>query len=709
MQLRSYAILLLFVVLIVAVFSTTMTPISGLVNSKHEQYDDMIRPSPSEFDAYDSLYNDVSYVWTAEYGGFTFIEDISILSDDNIWAVGSHIIHFDGRVWVAVDPWPNSRRLTGIDMISPEEGWAVGGDGLIIRYNDDQWKLAESIDSVEFQSVDMLSARSGWAVGYHQSSNEGVVYRFDGVNWVKVDVGIIGRLNDIDMISPEEGWAVGNGGTILHFALGQWRPVETDIDGDIYSVDSLSNSDVWAVGGRESFSGSPRQLIIHYDGSRWTNTIDGPGPTLYSVSMDSNTGWAVGWGGNVWRYDNNAWSQFQRIALNRSYASLRAVASSRYGATTSGDTGMIVRLNHDDWVVAHGARKLSGIKMFESNVGWAVGCCGQQLHFTKGEWNVISGPEELARLVDIDGITEDNIWGIGGSGLIMHFNGNSWMVVKSPTDTNLLDIRVVSETNAWATGYKLDPVAGSSAVVIHYDGTEWKVVYKDTDEPIQPLRGIDVVDESDVWVVGEQVILHFDGDVWKVDNVEAKLHSISMISRDAGWAGGDRVILQYDGHNWNRSLGEDDLRSGRIIYKIRVDGDQTWAIGSQGIVLRFEEAGWRFVRSPGTTSPDGTPHALLDIDILNRDNGDRVFYTVGDPETILKLIENNSSPTATRISITPIPTISTTPEPTGIPKNVRYIPMLYLSRVGGLTPIRERKAGSSSGARKVPREEIAAR
>ena len=64
-------------------------------------------------------------------------------------------------------------------MVSSTDGWAVGANGVILRWNGTTWtKLDTSPVTNGLNSVAMTSSTSGWAVG-----NAGVIIRWDGASW----------------------------------------------------------------------------------------------------------------------------------------------------------------------------------------------------------------------------------------------------------------------------------------------------------------------------------------------------------------------------------------------------------------------------------------------------------------------------------------------------------------------------------------------
>jgi photosystem II stability/assembly factor-like uncharacterized protein len=71
-------------------------------------------------------------------------------------------------------------------MLSPRDGWAVGSGGSILHYDGDKWNLVDTgIRSVHLESLDMVSPDEGWAVGREDRSanTEGVILHYQHGKW----------------------------------------------------------------------------------------------------------------------------------------------------------------------------------------------------------------------------------------------------------------------------------------------------------------------------------------------------------------------------------------------------------------------------------------------------------------------------------------------------------------------------------------------
>lgn len=85
---------------------------------------------------------------------------------------------------------PCARNINDLHMLSATDGWAVGDDGLILRWNGLQWASYVMVPGVHVTDVEMLSPNDGWAVGQrfpYGMPAAAVILRWDGSEWVEVD------------------------------------------------------------------------------------------------------------------------------------------------------------------------------------------------------------------------------------------------------------------------------------------------------------------------------------------------------------------------------------------------------------------------------------------------------------------------------------------------------------------------------------------
>ena len=67
----------------------------------------------------------------------------------------------------------NLPSLSSVSMVTSNNGWAVGANGVIFQWNGNYWTKVNSPTSSKLYRVKMTSATDGWAVGYG-----GVILRY---------------------------------------------------------------------------------------------------------------------------------------------------------------------------------------------------------------------------------------------------------------------------------------------------------------------------------------------------------------------------------------------------------------------------------------------------------------------------------------------------------------------------------------------------
>ncbi|MEM2619272.1 MAG: hypothetical protein QW356_07315 [Candidatus Hadarchaeales archaeon] len=185
-----------------------------------------------------------------------------VLSPNEIWLGDPYLWRWDGSKWSKFVPF--ERRLVDnvfmygfvswIHMLSTTDGWAAvnlydTALGLgqhvgvcFLRWNGENWSELLRLGSKWISSIDMISKDEGWAVG-----DNGTILHWNGQEWSPVPSPTSEALIGIDMISKNEGWAVGDNGTILHWNGQEWSPVPSPTSSPIMDIEMLSSSEGWAI------------------------------------------------------------------------------------------------------------------------------------------------------------------------------------------------------------------------------------------------------------------------------------------------------------------------------------------------------------------------------------------------------------------------------------------------------------------------------
>ncbi|MBF6596535.1 MAG: hypothetical protein IVW51_19090, partial [Thermaceae bacterium] len=288
-------------------------------------------PSPNPGSAYNRLYS------------------VAAISPNDIWAVGDSAdgfglgydtltMHWDGSSWSVVPSpsppgpgQPHDTHLYDLTAISPNDIWAVGSyrvtefgqyDPLILHWDGSSWFVVPAPGVTEYRNtlhgVVAVSANDIWAVGNYDTgtATETLIEHWNGSSWAVIpspNVGIaFNALSKVTALSPNDIWAVGSyynsGGPlqtlILHWNGSSWSVVPslnpTPGEASLQDITADPSGALWAVGDYyNSTSGMYESLVERWDGIGWT-IMASPNPGsdgnhLYGVSALTGTDvWAVG-------------------------------------------------------------------------------------------------------------------------------------------------------------------------------------------------------------------------------------------------------------------------------------------------------------------------------------------------------------------------------------------------------------------------------
>jgi hypothetical protein len=330
-----------------------------------------------------------------------------------------------------------------VALLSADDGWMVGvGAGMpptqMLHLQQGHWTAVPVDDSAgdTLLKVVLRSPTDGWAVGNH-------FYHYDGIRWTRLSSAQLGGqdnfvASDVAFLSPSEGWAVGGAG-VLHYHAGEWA----DVSASLPEVPTPSPGNVYR------------------------------GPGLRALAFASATeGWAVGYGGVIWRFDGRAWrpaSASTTYFQNFPNAALTAVAltSPGEGWAVGGsveplwkcppETGVIERLSGGTWTLyssVRGSQNVDGrggwsalraVAMLSPTEGWAAGALmhkqfvggeapaydctatSYMLHLNEGLWTAVPVP----RVGTINGLAFDSLddgWAAADEGLL-HYHAGTWTAV----------------------------------------------------------------------------------------------------------------------------------------------------------------------------------------------------------------------------------------------------------------------------------------
>jgi type II secretory pathway pseudopilin PulG len=291
---------------------------------------------------------------------------------------------------------PTGQHLRGIDVVSVNDIWAVGNNGVILHYNGSTWASVSSPVGTILYKIDMVSATDGWAVGA-----SGVILHYNGSAWSSFSSPVSNDLNSIHMVSATDGWAVGASGKILHYNGANWSQ-NMDTGAEVWSTVSMASSTIGFIGGSSVFN------MAEYDaaGNTWTEFTGPVSTAIHEIKMFSDgTGWAVGDSGKILYYNGSNWSE-------------------------NLDTG------GDSWET---------VAFASANKGWAFGDANNALKWDGTSWTTQSMPTTQT-LYDLATVNTINAWAVGRSGTIIHFDQSALYEMSGTATSSVFDTSFASSS-----------------------------------------------------------------------------------------------------------------------------------------------------------------------------------------------------------------------------------------------------------------------
>ena len=271
---------------------------------------------------------------------------------------------------------------------------------------------------------------------------------------------------------------------------------------------------------------------------------------------------------------------------------------------------------------------------------WTVGPEGTLLRWAGEQWFRQPPMAGAPTLTSVWGAADDDVW-VGALEGLWHWDGESWTAAQLSAP-RVLTLRGSSSTDVWATTLQ---------AVLHWDGTQWT-----ESSPLSfTVNSVWVPGPNDVWLAGDLHAMHFDGtrwnelelpgqqlldgiagtaddDVWAVGGAIDSTHHVTALvehwdgahwqvqstpswptieatswrsvvarSRSDVWVAGDEGdVIHFDGTRW------ESVPTGTAAWLNRLAaGDQLWAVGQGGTVLRWTDGAWHFLEGERGSWLDG--------------------------------------------------------------------------------------------------------
>ncbi len=601
--------------------------------------------------------------------------------------------------WIWSNPSPQGNHLFGVWAAAPDDIFATGETGTIVRGNGVAWQIMNSRTRLHIYDVWGFDPDDVYAVVFNRSTLYGVVIHWDGSLWSEIPESRAHCLYDIWGSNRENIWAVGSNGSIVRYDGTVWsRMAGPPGSADFSSVWGIGPEDVYVVQG-DWESGS---YIYHWDGTAWM-TQYGP---LWDQGLASVWGrasddvfvvgrnWEVDQPGVSLHYDGTAWT---RLDVPEWLVSVTTAASGDVVAVGyQRDVGAAYKWEGTCW----SPMDYEGMPLYDVCADgedglYAVGIAGTIMKWDGSRWTEHSYGTR-AFMTSIWGCGPDDVYA-AGTNSINHWNGCNWTEVLFTSGMSIDDIRGTDSHNVYASGYDWDMYTG---FVMCWDGSDWTRM---TLQPSQRrIKAVWASSPDDLWAASDhRWLYHWNGQVWE----DISLGGLNYFT-DVWGLGPDEVyvigsgelegglVLRWDGSEW---LDIYDLEDPSGLKKIWGTGSNDLFVSTAGErqIMHWDGTLWTPQLDPlewtsaftdiwGVTSDDvyvtteasgvahwdGTTWSHIMIPTQFMINGiwgssADDFYITGQFGATLRWQE--SPPTFTPTS-EPSPTSSPEPSPTSTPK-----------------------------------------
>ena len=288
---------------------------------------------------------------------------------------------------------------------------------------------------------------------------------------------------------------------------GNWAAVPAPaITGELDAVSAVSASSIWAVGADDLGPQSTSGLILHWDGSGWTQmtpqvTVPGNSVLTAVTAVSASDVWAAGEASGqalLEHYDGTSWTQ-------------RTVPIPT-GATNSQIEGMAATSASDVWAAGE----------YATGQGPQIPLI---LHWDGSQWSQVPAPDPAppgsnsdSYVHAVSASSPDDAWAVGQVGaqttVILHWDGHTWTQVPSPNPAdpssggNVLDgVAAVSAHNAWAVGSYQDNDSNiAHYLALHWDGHTWTQLPIPDGGVLDRLLAVAASPSGTVWMGGRSAV-----------------------------------------------------------------------------------------------------------------------------------------------------------------------------------------------------------
>ncbi len=278
--------------------------------------------------------------------------------------------------------------------------------------------------------------------------------------------------------------------------------------------------------------------------------------------LDNKRGWVGGDGGFLSRTDDGGQSWIRQSVGTNAAINDIYFRDKEAGFFLAGNSIFVTRDNGSTWAHSkifspeefdNAEVELYSLRFSSKKKGWAVGSISKR-----------------DRVVDSVLVYTDD-------------GGETWRRQRAPSRLELIHIDFVSDKRGWIVG------DGGTILFTRDGGQSWT---KQNSGVNGTLYHIDFRNDKNGWVVGEHGTLlrtSDGGETWApaATNVNVTLLSVQFLNDDDGWAigrGGTILRSGDQGRTWTTQTST----TKQNLYSLHFNKKIGWAVGGEGIVLRYE-------------------------------------------------------------------------------------------------------------------------
>ncbi|MEP7226620.1 MAG: hypothetical protein ABI785_04610 [Gemmatimonadales bacterium] len=305
-----------------------------------------------------------------------------------------------------------SRTLEDVWGTGADNMYAVGHDktrstGTILHYDGTTWSEQQSFLDIALQSVWGAAPNDVFAVGSHIGSTAGAILHFDGTAWSEMTGPSLAPLTDVVIMwrsvwgsSGHDVYAVGARyrtaatpttgllkptALVAHYNGTAWSLVQlpSGANREILDVWGTSDRNVYLVGDFQPGDGNDEGIILHFDGTGWTESRYGSGGLHLKAAWGTaaNDIFAVGDEGTILHFDGTAWTSMP-TTITKAVHEIWGSSASDVVAVAA--RGIILHYDGTSWseMVSPTDRDLFGVWGSGPGNVFATGLVGVILHGT---------------------------------------------------------------------------------------------------------------------------------------------------------------------------------------------------------------------------------------------------------------------------------------------------------------------------------------